>query len=285
MTSPISVFRDLARDEALTAGRFRAVDARWRAGKRETVLYASDFDAGFDNWTDHWDGYRPWPIASLTHHAAPFGARSLMLSTSEGAYTPGDLANTTATFRRTTRPELDGATSGRYQSVSGWFGLGIGNFDGSWGEFGLLIDTNRVDNTGRNFFRLLCNIRPYPDASRWQIAKDSNSANNVNIPNTTGIWHGDNDNKTNFGYVRLTIDRLANSGAGGYHEAQIGPRVFSLTGLGGGSAPEPLQDSGTNISRFNGGDNIGLTVSRNTGATGGCQLFAGGVVVSTSDEA
>lgn len=290
-----SVFQGLARDQLSGVTQARAACARRRAGKEETVLYVSDFDSGFDNWTDHWDGYRPWPPVSLTHRAAPFGGRSLMLSTSEETHVAGSVGNATSTFRRTTRPMLDDDATDemRFMSFSALLSLGIGGFSGTWESFGLMIDTNRYDNTvnGRNFFKLTCQYRPDPEWTRWQIATptEANAALRTTVPSSTALWHGDNDNKHNFGYVRLTIDRDANGGLGGYHEAQVGPHVLDLsTILVDGSRPtalEPLQDSGgTHISRFNGGDNAGFLLTRSSGV-GGCQLFASGIVVSVSSEA
>lgn len=274
------------RPEWSELGRYRAMDADFRAGKKDRVLYLSDFDRGFDNWTDHWDAFRPLPPLSLTNHAAHLGARSLMLSTSEGAYVTGSIANGNNAFRRMTRTRGESPAypdQDRFASVSAYLGLGIGGYSSSWGEFALFIDTNAYDNSQRSFFRLLCNARPSPDWTRWQIAATSSTA--VTIPDSEHIWHGDNDNKTNFGYVRLTIDRAANSGLGGYHEAQIGPHLFDLTGLGGGSAPEPSQSEGQGIQEFNGGDNIGFGISRNSGIAGGCQLFVSAVAYTVRDEA
>lgn len=269
-------------------GRRRAMDKAFRAGKPERILYESDFDRGFDNWIDMWDGYRPLPPISLTNHAAQAGSRSLMLSTTEGPFVAGQWGNGNNTFRRMTRtrpdtPDYPGQD--RFASISAYIAIGSGGFTQSWGEIALYLDTNAYDNSQRQFYRVLCQSTGAPSFSRWQIARDSNYLNNIAVPGATHKLAGDNDNKFNFSYVRFTIDRAANGGLGGYHELQVGPHVFDLAALGAGSPAEPLQSAGEAIQEFNGGDNIGVGISRATGIAGGCQLLVNSVTYSVRDAA
>lgn len=266
----------LAKTEDTSGGRGRVFDIRRDGGD---VLYRSNFDEGFDNWTDHWDAYRPWPIVSLSNHAQHFGRRSLMLSTGEHASPPtGDVSNQTAAFKRMTIADY------RYFSYSTYLSLGIGGFNGTWAAFMLYIDTQEVDNSQRSFFKLQCEIKASPDFNRWRIRGDGGDLDWKVVPNTEHVWMGDNDNKQNFGYVRLSIDKHANGGLGGYKECQIGRQTFDLSGLGGGSSLEAPQADSNNITQFNDGFNIGLGLSRNPDIAGGCQLYADDVVLSATNE-
>jgi hypothetical protein len=95
---------------------------------------------------------------------------------------------------------------------------------------------------------------------------------------------GNNENKWNMTYIRLTVDMQANSGAGGYQELQVGKQVYNLTGLGAGSARSTPQYDGVNmITDFNGGFNLGFGIVRNAAVAGGCQLFVDDVVYSASN--
>lgn len=264
----------LRKDESTGAGRGRVVDSKRDGGG--LVIYRSNFDAGFDGWTDHWDNFRPGPIVSLTNHAQHVGQRSLMLSTSEGPYVSGDWSNNTSTFKR-----MAIYRDFRFHSFSAYLATGIGGYSSSLGSYYLYIDTQEFDNSQRSFYQVQYEARPNPDFNRWQIRNDA--ATFVTVPGSEHKALGDNDNKNGFQYVRLTIDKEANGGLGGYHALQVNKFEFDLTGLGAGSALEPPQASGELIAEFNGGFNIGLGLSRNNGVAGGCQLYADDIVYSVSD--
>lgn len=267
----------IAKDESTGAGRGRVVDPK-RDGA--LVIYRSDFDAGFDNWTDHWDGYRPWPVVSLSSRAAHVGNRSLMLSTGEHASpVAGDVSSTAATFKRMAIYQ-----DWRFHSFSAYLALGSGGYSAAWSTFSLFIDTQEYDNSQRSFYKVQAEVRPGPDYSRFQIRGDGGETDFRLVPGSEKKWIGDNDNKQGFGYIRLTIDKEANGGLGGYHELQVNKSTFDLTTLGAGSSIETPQDDGsTNITQFNGGWNIGLGLSRNTAQAGGCQLYADDIVYSVSN--
>lgn len=268
----------MAKDESTGAGRGRVVDARRDKG---VVVYRSDFDKGLDNWTDHWDAYRPWPVISLTNRAAHVGSRSLMLSTGEHASpVAGDVSNTTAAFKRMAIYQ-----DYRFHSFSAYLAMGIGGFNASWSSFSLFIDTQEVDNSQRSFYKFQCVIAGTPNYTRWQIRGNGGESDFINVPGSEHKFIGNNDNKSGFAYVRATIDKQANGGLGGYHELQIGREIIDLTGLGGGSShEEPQIIDGSNITDFNDGFNIGFGLARNTDVEGGCQLFADDIVYSVSNE-
>lgn len=269
----------LAQDNATGAGRGRVVDSR--RGKEGLVIYQSDFDHGFDGWTDHWGGFRPMPIVSLTDEIQNSGKRSLMLSTGEEANPiAGDPASAPAVFKRLTRHD-----EYRYHTFSGWFAVGVGGFDGTWQAFQLIFDTQKWDNSGRSFFKLQCTNAVSPNVSRWQIRNNAGGENYINVPGSFDLFAGQNENKLNMTYVRLTVDLQANAGTGGYQSMQVGPKVIDLSGLGGGGAFEPPQASSFEIDDFRGGHNLGLYVARNQTATGGCQLFADDLTYSCSNTA
>lgn len=270
----------LAKDEGTAAGRGRVLDKYRDKG---VVLYRSDFDGGFDGWIDHWDGFRPWPVVSLTTEMQYRGTRCLMLSTGEHASPlSNDVSNATGTFKRFARHD-----EYRYHSLSAFVGLGVGGFSSSWSTFALYFDTQKYDNSSRSFFKAQCVVAAAPTKNRWQVRGDGGDTDFKNVTGADGRIIGSNENKHNMFYVRLTVDLAANSGAGGYHELQIGPSpagVFALTGLGAGSSTEPPQWDGSDlITDFAGGMNIGFGISRATSVTGGCQLFVDDVVYSATN--
>lgn len=262
----------LAKDESTGAGRGRVVDSRRDLG---VTLYRSDFDTGFDNWTDHWQTFTPSQPISLSSEAAHTGSRSLMLATNEGAYDAAQPGYDGLAFKRQTifRPY-------RYYSFSGYFALGMGGYTGTWQSWALLFDIQKQNNTTRSIFRASCDIRPTPDFARWHIEGDTVD---ITVPASTLVSLGDNENKKGFQYARLTIDTQANGGLGGYHELQVNQSVFNLTALGGGSGSEAPQFTADAIDNFAGGFNLGLQVIRSTTVAGGCQLFADELVLSAVD--
>lgn len=263
----------LAKDESTSSGLGRVMDFKRDQG---VVLYRSDFDAGFDGWIDHFSHSRPMPPISLTTEQSLRGARSLMLSTGEGAYNASAWENNILAFRR-----IGLYQAKRFHSYSGYFAVGSGGFTGTWATWELLIDEQKFDNSSRSLYHLRCSSRPSPDFNRWELT--NNAGASVTIPSSIGKSLGDNENKQGWNYVRLTIDTQANGGLGGYHEAQVNQSVFDLTSLGAGSAADTIQGAtGNAIDEFSGGLNMGLSITRST-QSGGCQLFADDLVYAVSD--
>lgn len=269
-----SIFQGLAQDEATGAGRGRSVDA---ARDKGLVIYRSNFDAGFDGWTDHWSGFRPAPIASLTERMQFRGKRSLMISTAEGAYNALEWSNNADIFKR-----LAYYRSHRFYSYSAFLALGMGGYSAAWSSFKLYMDTQHFDSASRAFYQVSCQAEGSPTFSRWQIAKDDGSF--VDVPGSDQVRTGDNENKQGFNYVRITVDSQANAGAGGYYQLQVNQNVFDLTGLGAGHGSQSPQYDTASIDDFSGGFNIGAGLSRSTTQDGGCQLFLDDIVLNTHDE-
>jgi hypothetical protein len=282
---PESVFAKTSQDEATGAGRGRALDTL-RGFADERVIYRSNFDVGADGWIDHWDGFRPWPPLSLTDAVSFRGRRSMMLSTGEHASpVAGDPSDICAAFRRMALHD-----DYRYHHYSAYLAIGVGGFSATWANVQLMIDTQDADNGSRSFYKLSLSLHPGGPSSgfRWKIRDDSVAGEDNMITVTEadgGTFPGNNDNKWNWQYVRLTIDRAANGGLGGYHSFQTGPDVFDLSGLGAGHANEPPQVGSpvSYIADFRRGFNIGALITRDTSLAGGAQLFIDDVVYSVSN--
>lgn len=263
----------LRKDETTSAGRGRVVDATHTYGD---VIYRSDFDSGFDGWIDHWNGFRPLPIVSLTTEMQLRGSRCLMLSTGEDVYSSTAWDNTCTVFKR-----LALYRARRFHSFSAWVAVGVGAYNATWLDWEMLLDAQKFDDSSRSLYHLRTALQPSPDFDRIELT--DNAGGTVVVPASTHKTTGRNENKQGFNYVRLTVDTQANSGAGGYHEAQVNQSIFDLSGLAGQSAAQaPQGGTGQDIDEFNGGLNIGFSVTRNTN-TGGCQLFVDDVVYAVSD--
>lgn len=271
----------LAQDEATGAGRARTLDKLTSQGK---VVYRSNFDAGFDGWTDHWDGLRPYPILSLTTEMQMIGNRCLMLSTGEETSpNAASVANGTAAFKRMVLHD-----EYRYHSLSAYVAIGVSGPDGTWSAFQLYIDTQNAASTKRSFLKAMCYIQPGPVYNKWKIRGDGGESDFKVVTAADGSKIGDNDNKSNMQYVRLTADATLGGAAGvmGYHSLQVGNQVFDLRGVGAGSSVEPPQTNGVdNISDFRRGFNIGFGLSRDITKDYGAQLFVDDVTYSVSNVA
>lgn len=273
----------LSKDEATAAGRGRNLDRRDSVRSGGAVLYRSDFDTGMDGWIDHWDGYIPQLVVSRTSEICYRGSHCMMLSTGEHTSPPADdISSFSAAFKRLYRHDAY-----RYHSVSAYLAIGTGYFNGAWASFFMYVDTQKQDNSSRSFYQLRCSRVVSSEHLKWQIRGDTGATPEEKMVQVTGSAHsfmGNNDNKQNFCYVRLTVDLQANSGLGGYVEMQVGNQVFDLTGLGAGSATEPPQASvGQDINDFCGGFNIGFGLYRNTSVADGCQLMVDDVVLTGSN--
>lgn len=273
----------LSKDEGTAAGRGRNLDRRDSVRSGGAVLYRSVFDTGMDGWIDHWNGYGPALVISRTSEMCYRGSHSLMLSTGEHPSPPADdVSSFVAAFKRLNRHDAY-----RYHSVSAYLAVGVGNYNGAWDSFYLYIDTQRQDNANRSFYQVRCSRYINPNHLTWMIRGDTGATPEqkmVAVPGSAHSFIGNNENKLNFQYVRLTVDLQANSGAGGYKELQVGNQVFDLSGLGAGSSVEPIQgNTGLDIDDFAGGFNIGFGLYRNISTPDGCQLLVDDVVLTASN--
>jgi len=273
----------LAKDATRYGGRARAFDKGQPTGE---ILYASNFgDNYFDGWrASHFTGMAATPPLGLTSYPTHSGRLALQLSTEMRTYDVNNQGKSCYTFRG-----LSLYTSRRYLSYSAFLALGVGGFNQTWQEFGMYFDIQKQDNSSRSFPALTVKSMGSPTYSKVQIRNDAKTP--IDIPGTTHLWTGDNENKQGFGYLRLTWDLQANSGLGGYKEAQVQNQVFDLTGLSGQSAAEPPQTDALtgqgNIAEFNGGLNIGLYINRSSDTGLADQypatLVADSIIVSNHD--
>lgn len=265
----------LARDESLSP-------AKWPNGHRNKaghlppeVLFDDNFDKGLGNWRNHQGGNVTQPPISRTSLRAFDGSlKSMMLSVS-GRPASGDIrSGETSTYNNLSR-WVDG---GKVKFET-WLTLGGADLDNSPAQFMIGIDTQRWDDTSRGFYRMVCKRFPAgPDTNgprtrenHWVLVDDK--AAQVRIPAMNGNpvppYPGDNENKMNFNYVSLTVDldHVGEDGAKGrYYEAQIGPYVYDLTGLGAGRGKQnPQMISSVGGGPFSGGLNFGISL-QNRGA-------------------
>lgn len=226
------------------------------------VLFDDAFDAGFCGWRDHMGGSTPQAALGLTSHPVYSGSYALKLSTSRK------------------RSTVNAAICSAYKNVSRFVDSGkvtyevmltVGGADLDEGptNFALCIDTQLWDNSARGFYNLICRRFGGSTQTRvneWAIISDDGTQIIFDSLATGAPMPGDNENKMNWGYYRLTIDLSANGGLGGYHEAQIGNRVYDLRSLGAGrGAQSPQTSSSVGAGSFAGGLNFGITmVNRNT---------------------
>ena len=246
-----SIFSQLT--NAATRGVARNVDRRRQSGR---VLFHSTFEDGFDGWRDHYDFKSPYAPISLTSYPTYSGGKALLLSTSD---LPGQ-SRGASTYKNLSRYYNEGLVS-----FSGFFTTGSGRQALAWRMWALYIDTQAFDNSSRQFYRLSCTVRSGTDHDvTWGITGADGTR--TLIRDSATVSAGENENKFNFDYVRLTVDLSANGGLGGYHEAQINNTVFDLTesylaGVGTPSHPPQVGDPDTSdgaYASFAGGLNFGL---------------------------
>lgn len=247
-----SVFQGLAGEQSLSRRYARNMDRRPQSGK---VLFHSTFENGFDGWRDHYGFKSPYPPVSLTSYPVFSGAHALLLSTPDLPYAQNP-QRSFSSYKNLTRFFDTGLVS-----FSGYFTHGSGRKAFAWSNWGIGVDTQKYDDSSRGFYKLVCRDRGGSNYPAWYITDDS--GNQVVIPNSGTNTAGENENKFNFDYVRLTIDLSANGGLGGYHEAQINNKVFDLTTLGAGRGLQTPQagDMTTSDGRYAsyaGGLNCGI---------------------------
>ncbi|AXQ62862.1 hypothetical protein SEA_ANGELIQUE_31 [Gordonia phage Angelique] len=227
--------------------------------RRGPVLFHSTFDDGFDGWRDHYGAFEPRPPIGLTSYPVMAGKHALKISTGDVPYRANAISNGSGTYKNLSQYH---GVSGLV-SLSAWLCVGSGVDSYAWGNFGLGFDIQKWDNSTRGFFKATCvNPSTGEDDRRWVLTNDSDSY--VTIPNSgdsVGVTSGQNENKFNFDYVRLTVDLAAASGLGGYHELQVNNRVFDLRGLGAGRGAQTPQ-AGTPSADYRGGFNAGLFLAR-----------------------
>lgn len=277
----------LARDESLSP-------AKWPNGHRNKaghlppeVIFDDNYDKGLGNWRNHQGGNITQPPISRTALRAFDGSsKSMMLSVS-GRPSSGDIrSGETSTYNNLSRWVDNGKVK-----FEVWYALGGVDLDNSPNQFMFGIDTQQWDDSSRGFFRMLCKRFPAGADSNTVRARDNHwllvddKAGTVRIPAMNGNpappYAGDNENKMNFNYASLTVD-LDHVGADGargrYHEAQIGPYTYDLTGLDAGRGKQnPQMISSVGGGPFSGGLNFGISLQNRGGyiSTGPAWLLIG----------
>lgn len=248
-----SVFSGLARDAAAAA---EVMDFR-RDGEGITppggkVLFHSTFNDGFAGWRDHFDDLTPVLAISRTAYPVFQNDLALKLATGSRAYDAANHDIATSTYKNLSLYRTTGLTS-----MSAWLCVGnAGNGAEGHYTYSLAMDIQKWDNTSRSFPRLYC-VQRADGRQEWAIENDANGL--VTIPGSLDNAAGQNENKFNWNFVRLTWDLDANGGLGGYHEAQVNNELYDLRALGGGSASHDPQAGSANTD-FRGGLNFGLTL-------------------------
>lgn len=253
----------IAKDTTTSAGRARGMDYHTPGGR---VLFEDDFEAGFCGWRDHFGGHTPFNALSLTNYPVVAGTRALKLSTGARAYVSGQKDNTISAYKNLSiYRDIAAPGASGLVSLSGYFAVGGGVGARAFYGWGISFDIQKWDNSSRAQPRLECSDPGSGTADvHWVIYNDAGGT--VTIPNTTGITAGENENKFNFNYLRLTFDLAANGGLGGYHSCQINHKVIDLSGLGAGRGSTPPQGTtaGDYIGNFQGGFNAGITLYRSS---------------------
>lgn len=276
----------IAKESTLAGGLSRQLDQRAQNGK---VLFRSTFDDGFDGWRDHYGGVRPYPAVGLTSYPVMRGSHALMLSTgSEVPYSASSAANDASTYKNLSMYQV----AGKKVSFSGFFAIGGEGGAFAWQSWGLLFDIQAWDNSWRSFFALRCKDRNGQGSDAlgpaWYLG-GGDGAETVISGSSSFPVAGENENKFNFNYVRLTIDMAANANQGGYYECQINNRVVDLRNLGTGGAATPrpslTPQAGTPIDSFAGGFNAGLSILRRwrTPTLGAAILYADDLLCTIED--
>jgi hypothetical protein len=286
-------------------------DEGGRLKSRGRVVYASDFSQGHDGWATHFTAGAQRLGVSLSSENS-IGSRGLMMSTAEKPYEATDAAgnlNSCGAFRRM---GSYGTSESSIVSLSAYVAVRSGgqiNSYPSWSTFSIMFDMQRHDNTSRNFPVLYYADRSDPD---WTLSQDPILEFNTGLPpgydpanlppsigggvktvsGSANTATGENEEKMNVNYMRLTFDRGANGGLGAYYEVQMNhfhADMSYLTPATGacalyqlqGSTPDEIAQNRTRD--FRGGFNCGLAVARQHSTTYPAVAIFAGICVTQND--
>lgn len=247
-------------------------DEGGKVRSRGRVLSYSTFEDGYDGFaTLASAGFQRMPISLSTELAAVHGTTSLKLSTAEKAYAASDItagADGDSLVAASAYKRMMSYRETGLISISAFIALrhgGANDFQPVTRNIGIGLDMQKQDNTSRAFPRLF--YRGYFAANGSGTARLDIQGNSglLAVAGSSNTGPAANENKGNWAYIRLTFDRDANGGLGGYYEAQINHHVFDLTTFGterGAQTPQVTADRP--MTDFRGGNNAGLFVQRNT---------------------
>lgn len=246
----------------LLSGRYERAVARGAGLWPDTdVLFHDTFEHGFCGWRDHMGGSTPYPALGLCNQPAYSDGYSLMVSVGKKATSLG-LSGTGSAYKNYSRVVNNGRLT-----FEGQFAIGGANLGQMPAQWAMVMDVQQWDNSSRAFYSLTCVRAAGADprtADVWSVGSASGVKTAVAAQPAPSA--GDNENKMNWNYVRLTVDLDAFGGLGGYHSAQIGHQVYDLAALG--AAPDrqaPQVTSGVGGGSFAGGMNFGLLVQNRQG--------------------
>ncbi|WP_309080269.1 hypothetical protein [Zhihengliuella sp.] len=253
--------------------RFAAQDILAHEGgkvrRRGKVVMAENFANGYGSFNPVFNmGGNP-ACVPLSIVSLPGLGKALRIGTGPGSNAAsGPQGNAATAIARLNRPRRSGIAS-----LSFMYGLSTEyhynapadlNAPGAF-QIGFGLDTQDTKNENRQFFELLG--RPtYPGAatsaenreigSRWLLRThrlESGTPTATAVASLGGTMIGENENKTNLAYGRLTFEYGATPR---YIEAQMGSEVHDLTNLALPAITEPLQYSDTDPwADFRGGFN------------------------------
>lgn len=262
------------------------------SGRGDVIDY-STFDGGsLDGFApQHWDGYEPVVPISTTTYPTRSGSHALMMPLGDRPYSVAEGRKKQGAWS-TAIKRLSNYREAGLKSISAHIAIGSGGTQNApgWSNWGVGLDIQRQNNSTRGFFKAECLYDPANGTTAWYIT--NNSGSRVKVPGSDLSFIGENENKVNYGYVRLTIDESADSGKGGYYELQVNSRVFDLRGLGAGRGQQAPQ-AGNWLADYRGGFNPWFGIDQRTTDTGNwpdsnswpTTMYIDSVLVTMNDKA
>lgn len=205
------------------------------AGRGKVIDYCTFENGSLQGWAaQHWDYYSPVVGVSTTTRVSldghclymPLADRPIQSGSQGEKRMQGSWGTA---LKRLVNYQPTGL-----KSFSAYIAVGSGGTanEPAWSAWTFGMDIQRADNSTRGFFKAVCKYDDTSGATAWHISNDSGRL--IKVPGSESAFTGENENKLNFDYVRLTIDEDANAGTGGYYELQVGAKTFDLRNLGGG---------------------------------------------------
>lgn len=234
------------------------------AGRGKLVDYCTFDQGSLQGWAaQHWDYYSPVLGISTTTRVSLDG---------HCLYMP--LADRPAPVPAAGEKRIQGSTGTALKRLVNYHPRGLKSFSAfiatgsggnanepAWAAWTFGMDIQRADNSTRGFFKAVHKYDESTGATVWYLSSDTSRL--IKIPGSESAYTGENENKLNFDYVRLTIDEDANGGAGGYYELQVGAKVFDLRGLGAGRGKQEPQ-AGDWMADYRGGCNPLIAIDQRT---------------------
>lgn len=240
---------------ALPLGSEQDITTGLLAARGKVVDYCTFAGGSLQGWAaQHWDYYSPVLGISTTTRISLDG---------HCLYMP--LADRPVTPTTNGEKKLQGSWGTALKRLVNYHPHGLKSFSAfiatgsggnanepAWAAWTFGMDIQRADNSTRGFFKAVHKYDEATGATVWYVSSDSGRL--IKIPGSESAYTGENENKLNLDYVRLTIDEDANNGTGGYYELQVGAKLFDLRGLGAGRGKQEPQ-AGDWLADYRGGCN------------------------------